>query len=223
MTYTKKQAIQTVVKCAHEYKTKLANTRLLIIYRDKEDNIIKSLEIVFRPSNFQHLTGLLLLDKNNNIKENCSIEFYHKCTKKPSLKESEILFKEDGTTPLKLYALPYLIDISKITKICGNYNHTKPNLEADAVVGSINFLLGISKTNSKNTNEYFPRTAMLEDIRKVTENPSQVLAIFQKVLKSQDKYTTIKYVAKGLNLNNINFPESIKKIISLEDYISPTL
>ena len=34
MKLTKEQAVNIVIKCAKEYKTKLANSRLLVIYRE---------------------------------------------------------------------------------------------------------------------------------------------------------------------------------------------
>ena len=111
MEYTLRQAVSIAIKCGKEYKKNFANTKILIIYRDRETNTIKSIEIVFRPSNYQHLTGLLLVDNQGNIREKCSVEFYHKCTGN-NLKESEVRFKEDGTTSLKLDALPYLMDLT---------------------------------------------------------------------------------------------------------------
>ena len=35
MEYTNRQAVAVAVACAKEYKQKLANTKLLIIYRDR--------------------------------------------------------------------------------------------------------------------------------------------------------------------------------------------
>lgn len=78
MNYSKKQAVSTVIKCGKEYKENLANTRLLVIYRDRILNEIKHIEVVFRPSNYQHLTGLLMIDDSGIHKGNSSVEFYHK-------------------------------------------------------------------------------------------------------------------------------------------------
>lgn len=68
MEYTLKQSVRVAIKCGKEYKRKLANTKILIIYRNRKNNEIESMEIVFRPSNFQHLTGLQLLDADGNQK-----------------------------------------------------------------------------------------------------------------------------------------------------------
>jgi len=184
MEYTLKQSVRVAIKCGKEYKRKLANTKILIIYRNRENNEIESMEIVFRPSNFQHLTGLQLLDTKGNQKTNCSVEFYHKCTGN-NLKVSEIRFKEDGTTPLKLDALSSLMDLTNITKIVGDYDKSKKWMEADVIVGGTNFCLAVSEDMD---GTYFPRSGLLEDIRNITRKSSQVLAIFQKKLRRKYVY-----------------------------------
>lgn len=207
MEYTLKQAVSVAIKCGKEYKKKLANVKILIIYRNRENNEIESMEIVFRPSNFQHLTGLQLLDNQGNQKKNCSVEFYHKCTGN-NLKTTEIRFKEDGTTPLKLDALPSLMDLTNITKIIGDYDKSKKWMEADVIVGGINFCLAVSEDEDGN---YFPRSGLLEDIRNITRRASQVLAIFQKKINDKDVYQKICYVAKGLELSKLKLPVEISE------------
>lgn len=49
-------------------------------------------------------------------------------------------------------------------------------------------------------------------------NPSQVLAVFSKD-KGEIKYKTIRHVAKGINLFNLNIPQEIQEKLSLEQYI----
>ena len=57
-----------------------------------------------------------------------------------------------------------------------------------------------------------------EDIKKLTDTPSQVLAILEKDI-GDDMYFTVKHVAKGLNLNNIVLPDKINEMIDLKNYI----
>lgn len=216
MEYTSKQAVSVAIKCGKEYKKRFANTKVMIIYRNRENNEIEFIEIVFRPSNFQHLTGLILLDNKGNQKKNCSVEFYHKCTGN-NLKASEIKFKEDGTTPLKLDALPSLMDLTNITKIIGDYDKSKKWMEADIIVGGINFCLAVSEDKEDKEGNYFPRSGLLEDIRNITRKSSQVLAILQKGLNDKERYKTIRYVAKGLDFGNLNLPVEIKQKVCFEE------
>ena len=63
-----------------------------------------------------------------------------------------------------------------------------------------------------------PSSSLLENIKNLTDEPSQVLAIFSKDT-SEAIYKEIRHVAKGLNLNNLNMPKDLCDLISLENYI----
>ena len=212
MKYTKEEARRNVLNCAKQYQKKLLNKKFLIIYREKRDNSIRYIEVVFYERNYQHLTGLELIDCKGNVLRNQSVNFYRKCIEN-KLGIKEFRFKTDGTTHLKLSALLVLMDITKITKITGDYNHMRPYLFVDKVVGGVNFCLGLTKEDDI----YVPSSALLEDIKKLTDVPSQVLAILEK--ETLEKvYRIVKHVAKGLNLNNLVLPDEIKDMISLENY-----
>jgi len=105
------------------------------------------------------------------------------------------------------------MDVTKITKITGDYNNVRPYLFVDKVMGGVNFCLGLSMECSV----YVPSSALLEDIRKLTEAPSQVLVIMEKN-NTTNIYSIIKHVAKGLNLNTIKLPEEINRMILLDNY-----
>lgn len=213
MKFTKEEARKRVLNCAKQYQQNLLNKKLLIIYRESQDHTIRYIEVVFYERNYQHLTGLELIDRNGNALSNQSLNFYRKCMEN-KLGLEEFRFKKDGTTHLKLAALPVLMDITKITKITGDYNNVRPYLFVDKVMGGVNFCLGLSREN----NIYIPSSALLEDIKKVTVALSQVLAILEKPIRT-DIYSTVKHVAKGLNLNNITLPEEIKRMINLDNYV----
>lgn len=213
MKFTKEDARRMVLNCAKQYQQKLLNKKLIIIYRERQDKIIRYIEVVFYERNYQHLTGLELIDGNGNVLRNQSLNFYRKCIEN-KLGLEEFRFKQDGTTHLKLAALPVLMDVTRITKITGHYNNVRPYLLVDKVMGGVNFCLGLSKEG----NVYVPSSALLEDIKKLTDAPSQVLAILEKDIDT-DIYSTVKHVAKGLNLNNIVLPEEIRGMINLDDYV----
>ncbi len=212
MKFTKEDARRRVLNCAKQYQQRLLNKKLIIIYREKRDNVIRYIEVVFHERNYQHLTGLELIDKNGDVLHNQSMNFYRKCIEN-KLSVDELRFKPDGTTQLKLEALPVLMDITKITKITGDYNNVRPYLFVDKVIGGVNFCLGLSRDDTV----YVPSSALLEDIKRLTESPSQVLAILEKDVDA-DIYSIIKHVAKGLNLSNITLPQEINAMIDLKNY-----
>ena len=211
MKIIKEDARRLVLNCAKKYQQNLLNKMLLVIYRDRLDNKIHFIEVVFRKRNYQHLTGLELIDNNGKVLRNQSLNFYRKCIEN-KLSLNEIRFRQDGTTQLKLTALPILMDVTKITKITGDYNNLRPYLFVDKVMGGVNFCLGLSLEN----NIYVPSSALLEDIKNLTNTPSQVLAILQKDI-TDIKYTNVKHVAKGLSLEKLVLPDDIKKMINLEN------
>ena len=60
MKFTKEDARRRVLNCAKQYQQRLLNKKLIITYREKKDNVIRYIEVVFHERNYQHLTGLEL-------------------------------------------------------------------------------------------------------------------------------------------------------------------
>ena len=106
------------------------------------------------------------------------------------------------------------MDITKITKITGEYNNSLPYLIVHRVIGETGFCLRLSKVN----NFYVPSSGLLENIKKLTNEPSQVLATLEKGA-DQSVFSKIKHVAKGLNLKKLVLPDEIANKISLENYV----
>ena len=225
MKITKEKAVEIAIQEGKFYKAKLAGTMLLIIYRDRSDNLLKELEIEFYPHHYQHLTGLKLteIDKNTGervVREHSAMEFYNRCVGKPYITPQEIIFIDEATIDLKMTALPLITQITKITKMAGEFDsNTKINLKCDYVIGGENSCIGISK--NANNDRYFPRSCLKENIKEIAKYTSQVIAIFQKNINDKNVYKTIKYVTKGIDLSKINMSEDINSKISLENYIAP--
>ncbi len=211
--YTLEEARKIVLNCAKQYESNLCNKSYIIIYRDRADNIIKDIEVQFLPENYQHLTGIEMVDADGNKREYVSELFYKKCINN-TLAKNEIQFKKDGTTHFKLAALPVIMTIQKVTKIAGDYNNGRPFLVADKLIGNVNFCLGLKKI----ANTYVPASALLEDIKLLTNIQSQVLAILSKDI-GESVYKKICHVAKGVNIQKVVISEDTTKKISLENYI----
>lgn len=213
MKFSLEDARKTAINCAKQYSEHLLDQKLIVIFRDRVTNSISWIEILFLDRNYQHLTGIELINDAGQVIEHQSENFFRKCIDK-KLSKKEIAFKKDGTTPLKLAALPSLTRLHSITKIAGDYNGRKPYLYVNKVVGGVNFCMGLIKEN----NYFVPASALLEDIKKVALNPSQVLAILSKS-KEKLTYDKIRYVAKGVNLINLKIPAELLTIIDLSNYI----
>lgn len=213
-TYTKKEALRIVIAAAKEYARQLEGLNYLFIYRNRSNHKIEHFEAVFLPRNYQHLTGIEFLDREGNLQQN-SVFFYQKCLDN-TLTEDEIQFKKDGTTPLKLEALPKLVQFLQFSKMTALYNGIRPKLAVERIAGTTKYCLGFVKDNT-----YFvPNSCLLEDIRKLGDSPSQILAIMSKrAKKSTPVYKDIRYIAKGVPLNKLEFSDELKELVSLEKYI----
>ena len=213
-THTKKDAIYAITSAAKEYKKRLDGRNYLFIYRDRKNDEIGFFETLFLPRNYQHLTGVEFVDAEGNVQKN-AVFFYRKCLA-GKLKENEIRFKSDGTTPLKLEALPKLIEFLRFSKMTAIYNGMRPRLAVDRVAGTINYCLGFTKERDY----YVPSSCLLEDVRKLGDNPAQILAIMSKEVTVKRKiYTEINYVAKGVPFNKLLLPQELRNLISLENYV----
>lgn len=213
-TYKIEEARKIVMNCAKQYDNNLKDKQYIILFRCRQTNKIQYIEVKFEDINYQHLTGIEMLDSTGQIRKNVSSLFYSKCIRN-TLKKEEICFKSDGTSHLKLFALPVIMNIQKVTKIAGDYNSSRTYLVADKLIGNVNFCLGLKEISN---NFYVPASALLEDIKKLTVNPSQVIAIFSKNMHDT-LYETVRYVAKGVDLNRINLPINISAKISLKNNI----
>lgn len=211
MKYTIEQARKIVLNCAKLYRSRLLNRNFLIIYRDRSDRTLHDIEITFYERNYQHLTGLELVDAQGRVIRGQSVNFYRKCAEN-RLSTKEIRFRPDGTAQLKLTALPFLMDLTKITRITGDYNQRQPYLKVDKVLGGVNFCLGLSRSGGT----YVPSSALLKDIKKLSDNTSQVLAIMEKD-RGQKFYTELRYTARGVNFSRLCLPDDISDRIQLPD------
>ena len=82
MIFTKDEARRNVLNCAKLYQKKLLNKKFIIIYRERRDSTIQYIEVMFYKRNYQHLTGLELIDRKGQVLRNQSENFFRKCINK---------------------------------------------------------------------------------------------------------------------------------------------
>ena len=99
----------------------------------------------------------------------------------------------------------------------GDFNESGIKLQLDKVAGNTSTCLGLKHTDGKT---YAPASSLYGDIRKYTKITHQVVAIFMKDINDTDKFKTIRYVAKGHNLENLTYDRELENLFSLEQYKS---
>ena len=91
-------------------------------------------------------------------------------------------------------------------------SHKEIKLRED---GTTNYCLGFSKEGKY----YMPSSCLLEDIRNLGDHPSQILAVLSKNNNASEQvYSEIRYVAKGVPLNKIKMPNNLNQMINLSNY-----
>ena len=208
--YTKSEAIKIVVECAKKYKEELEEKTLIFICINKHKNV-SYFEFTFHAYNFMHLTGLIPAQSNtDNAEKSVSpIVFYKKCLNH-KLSDTDFEFKEDGTSHLKLDALPTLICKNLNANIIGDYNGITPKLITDKLAGNTQKCMGFRLTEKS---EYIPNTILKIDIRNYIKNNVRVIAVFRKKCISE-QYDELTYKAKNIEWSKIKFPEEISYLYS---------
>ena len=206
----KEEAIRIISSCAKTYCSELKNQNILIVFGKGQE--YEFIETAFLPQSFLHLTGVELVkkEKEGEISESRSSDFLNKC-QKGQLSPKEFNLAANGTTEMKLRVLPQLMNIHRTARMVGDYNHTKTVLKTDKLAGNVTGCIGFIKSK----NRYYPNTALREDIRDVTENPTKkIYAILRKPIGS-NLYKEVTYLAKD---TTIELLQSIKGLLDLIDF-----
>ncbi|MDE7431127.1 MAG: hypothetical protein K2N34_04330, partial [Lachnospiraceae bacterium] len=211
-------ALKEAVKQFKNYQKNLENKSLMIIYRNRETNDMDYIIVQFAGSNYYHLTGLAYKDDANDSKNGRFGSRFYKDLLDQKLSINDLKIK-DNNTALKIKALPLITTCYRYTNMIGDFNHSGIQLNLDKVMGNISTYLGLKKISGK---IYAPASCLYGDVRKAAKSIHQIIAIFIKNTADTSSFSDIKYVAKGHNLNNMNFNSEIKDLISLEKYSSPS-
>lgn len=191
---TKKEAVSIIIRCAALYQKNLCSRQLAFIYLDKGGHS-RFVEVHFRSNNFLHFTGI---DTRTEIKANA---FYRSALDK-RLKESDILFKDNGTTVLKLQVLPEIMNIPFSARMIGDYMGPRLALYTEKAAGTTTACLGLVRGSST----YVPNTVLKGDIRNFVQKPAgKIIAILRKQAENK-LYNELTYKGKNYTLTPESFP-----------------
>lgn len=204
--YTKAEAIEIVVSCAETYSRELLDQSLLFVCQDKHKRV-SCIEFFFYDRNFLHLTGLK--PKRRSSKENSGDEsqsakdFFYNCLSH-KVSPNDFDFAPDGTTPMKLGILPYLVSKNLSAKIIGNFYSLRPKLYTEKLAGGSKGCMGFLIDDV--TKNYVPNTVLNEDIRNNVSEWARVIIVYRKAI-SEERYTEITYAARKVDWDHVVFPE----------------
>lgn len=194
---TKKEAISIISKCARQYAVNLCDKQLAFVYRDSK-NKTDYAEVIFRSNNFMHFTGI---ETKNSMKAN----MFYKAALEQRLKESNLVFKSNHTTELKLQILPKIMNIAISARMIGDYAGSGLDLYTEKVTGTTSACLGLIEKDGA----YIPNTVLQEDIRSIIPKPpGKIFAIFRRDIH-QNQYTELTYQSKTFLITQRCLPKEL--------------
>ena len=209
----KKETIKIITNCVKEYEKQLKDNNIMFIFENKKSKTIEKsinfIETIYYPYNFLHLTGVEYKKENSG-----AVDFYNNALN-GRISEKDINIISPFLVGLKLSILHNLINIDKSVKFIGDYNNiTKNKLYTEKVVGNVAYCYGFVK--DKNTNYfYFPNTTLKENIKNITNDTCNIIAILKKN-RTKDFYSTITYLKNSIDLNSLLRNNDLANLIDFE-------
>lgn len=195
----KKEAVLKILfECATAYKENLVGRNLLFICVDKKNKVF-TLETVFMPANFLHMTGVKFL----TVPKMNARTFYDRCVGK-YLRTEDFNLDPLGYTEVKLKVLPRLVTANLSANMIGDYHSARPILETDKLVGNTYCCMGLV-TNFTQTPYYSPNSVLTTDIRELAGDRVRIIATYRKYAKEKH-YSEEVYLAKKVDWSKIHFP-----------------
>lgn len=196
--YSKKQAVSIAISCAKLYRDNFVDKKLLFLLTDKHKRVF-ALEVEFDASNYHHLTGLQYTNKSWS-----HLDFYNHCID-ARLSEKDIGFSANGSTHQKLNVLPVILRNPNLSaNMAGDYNHSRPYLFTEKLVGGVKWAMGFRSVGAKG--RYVPDTLLEGDIRGLIKESCRIAATYKKS-KGDLQYTELIYKAKKVDLERLVYPK----------------
>lgn len=201
---TDKNSIMLILKQgANDYHKFFENKNFLFLCREVDHISFK--EVLFTDANYLHLTG---------VKTNMKAKLFYSVCLDGKLSQNDFDLKKDGNTARKLKVLPHIEKIINSSTLIGDYNNNGFALNTDYLVGdtkkilSMGFSFDVTLENKFIDKIDFPNTLLAEDIKQVTTKSNQILAVIYK-FKEQLQYSTVTFLAKGIELKSLRIPKEI--------------
>ena len=187
--YTKEEALAIISNAVREYDIKFKNYQFLIAFNGRSG--IEFSIVGFRANNFMHFTGL-----KSSLPANV---FYHRLINH-ALSPKDFDFDTFGNAQRKLTVLPFLQSLFYNCALRGIFNRSGIWLEADYVVGDT---AGVFSVAFRNGSKYdFPVSLYKEDVRKLTIDTTNVLAVWRRKFGEKD-FIENTYHAKEIDPNEL--------------------
>ena len=201
----KERDMNVLKECAFLYKLNLMNKNLLVVSAYKEQISLTSIE--FNKNNYKHLTGIIASLSANKFMDALLGD---------RLSFDDWDYKNDGTSQLKIRALPQTVELHKNARMIGTYSGNRIYLKSDVCFGGVYCYLGlVVDRNNNNLTEgiYVPSSLINGNIKEDTNNQERIIAMFRKN-KKDTKYKELTYLAKDVSLNQLK--KYIKEYVCLD-------
>ncbi|MDY2801253.1 MAG: PBECR4 domain-containing protein [Fusobacterium mortiferum] len=230
MSKPTQQQLEDIKAAQKIYEEKLLNKVILILYADIPNKNLKKLtvdklktfkivgfEVNFEKENFMHLVGI----KRKSIKMPLEI-FYN------NIKKNKVLlndFELSEYSNKKNSVFPNLPTALRTVGTVGDYNYSKPYIEADKIIGSTKKMntavLGVREKFTKSSNLLIKRFAPVSLLEEITENlikkdtQRKILVILEKTV-NEKYYNKLSYKNKDYPIENLYNNKDFYKLLSFE-------
>lgn len=207
--YTKLNIIEKLQKNIKIYNENLLNKTIMFAFENKQSKRINYIEVLFKDSNFMHLTGIKY--------KYGATRFFNDC-KDNRLLLNDIEIAHQGLTALKLEVLESAMAINKSAKRIGIYNDNKSNIKIERIIGNMHCWIGFSnlKQNNEKMKYYYPKTLIQDDFRKNVIEENKIIAILSKN-KNEKLYNEITYLSKNTTLAKLKEENQILEKIDYQN------
>lgn len=193
----KREALDIILKCAHQYDLNLKDHNVMFIVLEK-NGTFSSVEAFFQDGNFLRLTGVTSVLNGR--------DFYKACIDN-MLSLEQFDFRK-ATAELKLQVLNQAMMIDKTAKMIGEFSNSGISLYSEKMAGTFSVRMGFVK-NKQNDCYYVPNTVLKSDVRDKPIPPVLKIACVLKKPVDSPKYELITAIGRKINIKEMNLPQDI--------------